>query len=150
MIKIILTNDVQKLGRKGEVKQVKEGYFRNFLWPKSLAIAATPAMIKRLEAQRDVEKKREEERREELQRAKNAISRLKLSFSRSVTKTGKLYGGLSAETINKELKNKLGTEVAKMLKPELKEPIKTTGKHKIKVLAEDGTQQELLIEVNKK
>jgi len=103
MLKVILKEDVIGLGKSGEVKQVKDGFARNFLLPKKLALEATGANLKQVEAE---SKKRAAQRALEKKKAQEVAERLN-NFSVTITvevnEDGKLYGSLTAQDIAKSI-----------------------------------------------
>lgn len=131
-MKIILTEDVDKLGKKGEIKEVKGGYARNFLLPKNLAEIATKSAIKK--ANMDMQKiaEKEEKIKEEAQKQANSIKNKKITIQAKAEKSGKLFGAISEKVISENIKKQTGTEIdPKSI--ELSEPIKNTGSYKVKV-----------------
>lgn len=126
-MKVILLQDVAALGRKRDIKDVSDGYGRNFLIPRKLAMPATPGAMQALTAQ----KEREEQEKSE-QYGKYNVSAEKLKFTTLVFKTkigekGKAFGSISAIKIRDALK-KEGIAVDKEWIA-LEDPIKTTGEH---------------------
>jgi large subunit ribosomal protein L9 len=123
--KIILTATVENLGNEGDVVTVADGYARNFLYPRSLAMQATDGNMKRIEALR---KKREAVRAAELAAAQELVGKLsKQSFTITAAAGAdeKLYGSITASDIAEALK-KEGVEVDRR-KIALEHPIRTTG-----------------------
>ncbi|MBI3297992.1 MAG: 50S ribosomal protein L9 [Elusimicrobia bacterium] len=103
-MKVILRKDVEKLGQAGQVKDVKNGFFRNMLSPRGLALEATPAIIAEFEKG---EKRRAAQREKSLAAAKDSAVKLgdvKLTFSRPVGENGKLFGSVGKADIVKSLK----------------------------------------------
>lgn len=102
-MEVILSQDVQKLGKVGEVVKVKSGYARNFLFPKKMAYVATPANLKRIE---QVEKKRRlQYEREKVEAEKEAekLSKISYTVNVEVNDLEKLYGAVSETEIVKAL-----------------------------------------------
>lgn len=102
-MEVILSQDVQKLGKVGEVVKVKSGYARNFLFPKRMAYVATPANLKRIE---QVEKKRRlQYEREKVEAEKEAekLSKISCTVNVEVNDLEKLYGAVSETEIVKAL-----------------------------------------------
>jgi large subunit ribosomal protein L9 len=98
-MRVILLQDVAKLGKKNEVKEVSDGYARNFLFAKNLAKPATPDVLRALEAQKD---RQEQERSGEYQRYKAIVEKLKsleLRFKVKIGEKGKKTGGLFAGSL---------------------------------------------------
>jgi len=128
---IILTASVEKLGAEGDTVTVAEGYARNFLIPKGLAMAATPANLRRIEALR---KKREEQRASELKDAQEIVAKLtKQSFTITAAAgpDEKLYGSVTAADIAAVLKQEgIAVDRKKIV---LEHPIRATGVYDIDV-----------------
>lgn len=110
-MKVILLQDVKGLGKKGEVVNAKDGYARNFLFPKNLATEATQGNVKVLEEQRTAKKIRQEE---ELARAKELaekISKFTVEIKSKSGENGKLFGSITtkeiADQLNKQHKIKI-------------------------------------------
>ena len=98
-MKVILTKDVDKLGKSGELKEVAEGYARNFLLPRKLAVPATGGAYRAWQhdiASREDKRKRE---REEAEIAAQRISSTTLTMGVKVGEGGKLYGSITAKDI---------------------------------------------------
>ena len=128
---IILTANIEKLGGEGDTVMVADGYARNFLFPKGLAMPASPSNLRRVETLR---KKREAEREAELAGAKDIAARLvKQSFTitASAGPDEKLYGSVTAADIAEALR-KEGIEVDRK-KIVLEHPIRTTGVYDVDV-----------------
>ncbi len=103
MIKVILREDVKGLGRTGDVKQVKDGFARNFLLPNDLAFMATDHNLRRIEQEK---KKLESQRAQEKKKAQELADRLanfSLTLTMEATEDGKLYGSLTAQEISRAL-----------------------------------------------
>jgi large subunit ribosomal protein L9 len=144
-MKIILLQDVKNLGRKDEIKEVSEGYARNFLFPKKLAQKATEEIIKKAEAQ---QKQREEKEKEELDKKRKLADSLrgkKITLQAKV-KGDKLFGSINRKTISEELA-KIGFVIWEQCIV-LPKPIKEIGEHKIKIDLGDSieTQIDLIVE----
>lgn len=128
-MKVILLEDVRHLGRKGDTKDISEGYGRNFLIPKKLAVIATDAVMQ------DVAQKKAREEKEiagEQQRWAEAAKKMgdiTLSFKMKMGEKGKTFGSVSSAKITEAL-HKASIVVEKEW-IELEDPIKTTGEHAI-------------------
>ncbi len=102
-MKVILSQDVSSVGRKNEVKDVSDGFARNFLFPKSLAKPATESSLKALTGQRARE---EREKSEEYQSAKTIVEKLKsltLTFKVKLGEKGRAFGSVTAVKIRDRL-----------------------------------------------
>lgn len=99
MVKVILKEDVSGLGKSGDVKQVKDGFARNYLFPQKLALEASAANLKAVEA---VAKKRQAQRQLEKNKALEvaaALSNLSVTLTVDVNEEGKMYGSLTTQDI---------------------------------------------------
>ena len=124
-MRIIFLKDVKGLGRKGEVREVKDGYARNFLIAQGLAEAATPEKTKRADEER---KKDDEEKRIELaekQKEMDALKGVEVILALKTDGKGNAYAGVHAKDIEDALRKK-GFRHARV---ELKHPLKEMGEH---------------------
>jgi large subunit ribosomal protein L9 len=130
-MKIILTDEVRGLGRRGDVVDVKNGYARNFLLPQGLAFLANPANVRRLEE----EKKRYDEKvlREKgvAEKVAAQMTGLRLTLVKKAGEGDVLYGSVTAAEIADQLAEK-GVAVDRR-RIELEEPIKRLGEHQVHV-----------------
>ena len=135
-MEILLLQDINGIGKKNDLLVVGDGYALNFLLPRRAALVATPLVRKRYA---DLIRRRAEEREKEKAvkaGAAKAIAGQSISFTRKVTKTGKLYAGITAKAIAEALKGQLSLEVAEdsVL---LDEHIKTVGTHTVRIKMDD-------------
>ncbi|MBN1621069.1 MAG: 50S ribosomal protein L9 [Endomicrobiales bacterium] len=124
-MKVILRTDIDKLGKQGDVKNVSEGYARNYLLPKDLVFVANPQNLKIWEREKQ---KLEKQKQKELQKARELAEKIeKLSITIPVTigESGKLFGSVTSTDIANVLKDS-GFSINKH-SIELKEPIKDVG-----------------------
>jgi len=144
-MKIILLQDIKGFGKKFDIKEVKDGYARNFLAPRKLAVFASPNEIEKLNR----EKAREgDEREKRVARLKTEAEKLKnsvLEFKLKVGKKGEVFGSIGKKDIEKELSAR-GLSEAKI---ELEKPIKSLGEHKILISFEGDIKIPLQIIVRK-
>lgn len=131
-MKVILNSDVEKLGRKGDIVNVADGYARNFLLPKKLAISATRGAVLQAESMRRAraDKDLREKKEWEAMAAKIAASPLKIVAR--VGAEGHLFGSITNADISSELERVLGIEVDRR-KVTVDDAIKTAGTHEFKV-----------------
>jgi large subunit ribosomal protein L9 len=130
-MKIILMEDVPTLGRRGEVREVATGYARNFLLPRKLAVAATPANLQNLEFLKRQRDRVETRAREEAQAAAARIGRLTLGIATRASEDGRLYGSVSAQDVVEFLgRQGLTVEKRRVL---LEEPIKALGEYQVPI-----------------
>ncbi len=124
-MKIVLKEDVQKLGKRGETINVADGYARNYLLPKSLALAANPHNMKLLEIEKKKIVAKEIKEKAEAESLAARLENISLTVVKKVGENDILYGSVTAAEISDLLKNE-GIEIDKK-KIELNEAIKTTG-----------------------
>ena len=110
-MKVMLTKDVYKLGRAGDVKRVADGYGRNFLLPQGLAVLATPGALKQVERIRSQAEIRRTEQNEELKGLAGEIDGVVLTFSAKAGETDKLYGSITTQNVADALQEKVRYEV---------------------------------------
>ncbi|MCX8016082.1 MAG: 50S ribosomal protein L9 [Patescibacteria group bacterium] len=144
-MKVVLLVDVPKLGKKNEIKEVADGYARNFLIPKNLAVIATPEKIKEIEIlkkQEDLFKQQQEQKFKELAKT---IRDEQLQFQIKADKNGKLFGSLHKDKIIEELK-KRGIEIEEK-QIILDKPLKEVGDYLIKIKFSPKIETELKIKI---
>jgi large subunit ribosomal protein L9 len=112
-MKVLLTEDVKALGKKGEIKEVKDGYGNNFLIGKGLAKLATPGVMKQWEAAEKAKKEAAKAEIEQLTAAKKALEGVKLVIKTKTGANGSLFGSITKEEIAEELKKQHKIEIDK-------------------------------------
>ena len=129
-MKVILLSEVPNLGGQGSVVEVSDGYARNFLIPKGLAMEATPARLKELESlQKRQERKRRKEQEEAL-RLKEKLQGALLTIKSRAGEQGRLFGSVTNKEIAQAIKEAFQVELDRR-KIELKEPIKQLGRYQV-------------------
>ena len=131
-MKVILLKDVKGLGKEGDLVNSKDGYARNFLFPKDLAIEATPGNLKKWE---DKNRQLEEKKQEEIKEAnllKEKIENLTVDIKAKGGSAGKLFGSITSQDIATALNAQHKIDIDKR-KIELKDNIKTTGLKEVDV-----------------
>lgn len=128
---VLLREDVDKLGARGEIVKVKAGYARNYLLPRKLAVEATASNIKQIEQERAALLRREAKERSTAEAQAEQLRALRLTFERKVGEHGILYGSVTTMDIAEALKEK-GYEVDRR-RVALREPIKETGDFTVNV-----------------
>ena len=131
-MKVILLQDVEGLGKAGDLKEVSNGYARNYLLPRGKAYEVTPASLRQLD---NLKKKRAEREARELNDADELtrrIGKLKVTFTLATGESGKAFGSVTANDIVVRLKNEIGIEIDRH-KIVLEHPIKTTGEHEVTI-----------------
>ena len=147
-MKVILTSDVEKLGKSGELKDVADGFARNFLIRQKLAVPAAGGAFRAWQhdiASREEKRKRE---REEAEIAAQRIGSTTLTMGVKVGEGGKLYGSITA----KDIADALGRRgiVVDRHKVDLDEPLKTLGTYKVAIRVFSGLTPEVTITVEPK
>ncbi|MGH9746184.1 MAG: 50S ribosomal protein L9 [Candidatus Acidiferrales bacterium] len=130
-MEIILQEDVDKLGTRGQVVSVANGYARNFLLPRKLGIEATPGNLKRLEKMRATFAKKEATEKEAAQKLSEMLSAVSLSFARKAGENDQLFGSVTSGDIADALATQ-GFQIEKR-KIVLADAIKIVGEYQIPV-----------------
>ena len=146
-MKIILKQDVPKLGKKGELKDVAEGYARNMLFPRGLAEEATPQRLKEIQRREVVEQKKSERLASESRARAALLDQHVLTLKMPAGESGRLFGSVTAADIAAGLQ-KDGYPVEKK-KIVLDEPIKTIGSHQINIKLNQGIKATVFVNVEK-
>lgn len=126
-MKVILLKDVKKLGKKGEIKEVKDGYGNNFLIKNGYAVLATKTSLDRLNTEIKEQNIQEAARLKEAQEEKNNIEKITLVFKVKSGKDGRVFGSVSAKAILEELKKQNINIDKKNIK--LTNPLSSLGYH---------------------
>ena len=130
-MKIILTTNIKKLGKIGDIVNVKDGFARNFLFPNKMALRNNKKNISYYENIKEDMTKQEEEKKIFAEKQLNAISKLKIIFKKESDEKDQLYGSIS----KKEILNYLKDQNIKIKSDDLiiLQPIKSLGEHEIKI-----------------
>lgn len=131
LMELLLKEDVDNLGARGDLVKVKSGYGRNFLLPQGLAIQATPANIKQIELQRKALLKKAAVERDSAKGQAELLAGLSLEFVRKVGEHGILFGSVTSMDIAEELANR-GYEIERK-RIQLRDPIKEPGEYDVPV-----------------
>jgi large subunit ribosomal protein L9 len=146
-MKIILKQDVENIGHKGDIVNVAPGYGRNYLIPRKLALEVTPSNMKMIEIERQSLKKKVEKERESYQDLIRRLNEVSLTFPRKAGEKDMIFGSVSAADI-KDALDRLGFEIEKK-KIGLDEPIKRLGHYTIPVKVFHDDKATLRVEVRK-
>lgn len=130
-MKVILLQNIDKLGKKNDVKEVADGYGRNFLIPRGLAVLATASEMKDLEEKKKLEAEQAEKELGQAQEIAAQIDGMEIDLPSKASPEGKLFGTIKAGQISDRLKE-LGFEVAKK-QVKLIEPIKEVGDYEVAI-----------------
>lgn len=144
-MKIILKKNYENLGKAGDIVNVKDGYFRNYLGPNSIAIAYSKGAAKQIEMLKSRAKKFADEKREKLLYLKDQLEKQEISFTRKVAEGGRLFGSITNIDIFKELSERNFDIDKKAIK--LEEHLKMVGEYRIPVELTKDIVAELNIEI---
>ncbi len=131
-MKVVLTRDVPNLGKAGDIKEVANGYGRNYLIPKGYAALATDGMIKQAQERAAAQQRREQKARTEAEVIAQRINGQTLRFVVRVGELDRLYGSITNFDIAEKLQEQLGVEVDRR-KIELGDPIRRAGVYSVPV-----------------
>ncbi|UFJ40425.1 50S ribosomal protein L9 [Brevibacillus humidisoli] len=129
-MKVIFLKDVKGQGKKGEVKDLSEGYVRNFLLPKGLVKEATEGNLKTLEKQQKSEERRKEQEKQDAQELAKKLEQLTVKLTGKAGEGGRLFGAVSSKQVAQALEQQHGVQIDKR-KLEM-EPIRALGVTQIK------------------
>lgn len=130
-MRVILLQDIEKLGKKYDTKEVADGYARNFLIPQGLAKPATEEALIWLETKKEIEAKKAEEELKKIQEKATAIDGQELIIPVKIGEEGQLFESITSQKISEKLKE-LGFEIKKT-QIDLPKPIKELGEFPIKI-----------------
>ena len=142
-MKVILLQDVDKVGKKFEIKTVADGYARNFLFPRDLAKQATSESIEWLEMQKELLATKSEEELKHVQGLASGLDDLEVPIAVKVGEEGQLFEAINAQKIAERLKG-MGHEVKKS-QIKLQKPLKETGEFPVRVLLEHNLEAEIRV-----
>ena len=146
-MRVILLQDIDKLGKKYDVKEVSDGYARNFLIPKGLARPATKEVMIWLETQKEIETKKAEEDLKKIQEWASAIDDREIVIAVKVGEQDQLFESINAQKISEKLKE-VGFDVKKT-QIELPEPIKEIGEFPVKIKFDHNLEAEIRVIITK-
>ena len=136
-MKVILLDTIKGVGKKDEVINVSDGYARNYLFVKHLALEATPGNLAKLQTKKDSEQFKKNVEKEEAEKLAEKLSKITLEFSVKAGENGKIFGGISTKEIAEKLEKQYSIKVDKK-KIELKEAIKTLGITNVEIKLYEG------------
>lgn len=145
-MKVILKENIKGVGKKDEIINASDGYARNFLFPKNLAVEANASNLAKLQSKKDSEKFKKNQEKEEAFKLAEKMGKVRLHFTVKTGENGKVFGGVSSKEIAEKLEKEYNFKVDKK-KIELKEAIKTLGITKVSVKLYDGVVAVVNVEV---
>ncbi|MBO4591799.1 MAG: 50S ribosomal protein L9 [Eubacterium sp.] len=145
-MKIILTQDVKSLGKKGDIVEVNQGYARNFVLPKKLGVEATSENMNDLKLKNKNDEKIAAENLAAAEQLKKELAEKKITASMKVGANGKTFGSVSSKEIAALIKSQLGYDIDKK-KIILKEAVNTLGGVTVNIKLHPKVTAELLLDV---
>lgn len=145
-MKVILKQDIKGVGKKDQIINVSDGYVRNFLFPKNMAVEANNENMSKLKAKQDSNAFKKQQEKEETQKIADKISKIILKVPVKAGGNGKIFGGVSTKEISDLLEKNYKIKVDKK-KIELKETIKELGTRNVNIKLYEGVIANLKIDV---
>lgn len=144
-MKVILKENVKSIGKKDEIKEVSDGYARNYLLAKNLAVEANAENLSKLKSKKESESYKRSQDKEEAEKIAEKLSKIKIEIKVKAGENGKIFGGISSKEIAEKLEKDYKIKVDKK-KIELKETIKTLGITKVQIKLAEGVIGEVKVE----
>jgi len=141
-MKVVLLQDIKKLGRKYDIKNVSDGYAKNFLIPRGLAETATAARTKDIEIRTRNKEEKDEKQKSLVEALSEELTRHPLEFKVKTGKKGELYASIGGKEIEVEFKKK-GIDV----KVALEKPFKTLGEHQTEIDLGFGKKKKIEVRI---
>ena len=145
-MKVILLQDIKNVGKKDEVINANDGYARNFLFPKKLALEATKENLLKLQSKKNAQQHKKNLEIEEFKRKADKINNITLTIKAKAGANGKIFGGITSKEISEELDKQYKIQIDKK-KIILKETIKSLGRFAVDIKFGDGVTAELTLEI---
>lgn len=145
-MRVILKADIKGVGKKNEVINASDGYARNFLFPKNLAVEANAENMSKLKAQNEATQFRKDTEKEEAKKISEKLTKIMVKIQVKAGENGKIFGGVSAKDISENLEKQHKIKVDKK-KIDLKETIKTLGVHQVDVKLYEGVSGKIKVDV---
>ncbi|HBG10520.1 MAG: 50S ribosomal protein L9 [Limnochordia bacterium] len=145
-MKVILQADIKNLGKKGDVVEVSEGYGRNYLLPRGLAVEASSGNLRHAAQQKQKESAKAERELKEAQKIGEKIKDQQLKVGAKVGEGGRLFGSVTPQEIADQLRRQFAVEIDKR-KIDIKEPIKSLGTHPVVVKVHPKVHVTVLVNV---
>ena len=145
-MKVILKENIKSIGKKDEIVNVSDGYARNYLFAKGLAVEANSGNLANLKSKKDAETYKKNVEKEEAIKLADKMAKIRLQFKVKAGENGKVFGGVSSKEIADELEQKYSIKVDKK-KIELKDAIKTLGITTVQIKLYEGVVAKVKIDV---
>ena len=145
-MKVILTQDIKKIGKKGEIINASDGYAKNFLFPQKLAVPADAQNLNELKAKQASEKHKKELETEEAKKIAEQIKQIKITIKAKIGENQKLFGSITSKEIAEQIENQIKIKIDKK-KITLKDPIKTIGEYPIEIKLYEGVSLKTTVQI---
>jgi len=145
-MKVILKENIKSIGKKDGIVNVSDGYARNYLFAKKLAVEANNENLSKLKAKKDSENYKKDIEKQEAKKVAEELEKIKLQFKVKQGENGKIFGGISSKEIAEKLEKQQKIKVDKK-KIELRESIKTLGITKVSIKLYEGVIGTIKVEV---
>lgn len=143
IMRVILLQDVEKVGKKFEIKEVADGYARNFLFARNVAKKATPEVLEWVEMQKELAAQKAEEELKKIQELASDLDDLEVPIAVKVGDEGQLFESINAQKIAERLKE-MGYELKKN-QIQLEDPISELGEFPVKIVLEHNLEAEIRV-----
>ena len=147
-MKVILLRDVPKIGKKGEIKEVSDGYARNYLIPRGFAREYTEGLERAIKHEKEIEKRKKEREREESEKILKELKKRTHVVKVKAGEGGKIFGAVTAATLAEEISKTTGLKLDKR-RFKLDKPIKELGEYSLEVSLPGGVKDTIKIKVER-
>ena len=145
-MKVILLQDIKNVGKREQMIEANDGYARNYLFPKKLAIEATKDNLAKLQAKKTSEANKKKAEIEANKKIAKRLEEIELTIKAKVGENNKIFGGITSKEISETLKKEYEIEIDKK-KITIKETIKNLGRYTADIKFGDGVNAELTINI---
>lgn len=145
-MKVILKENIKSIGKKDEIINVSDGYARNYLFAKNLAVEATNSNLSKLKSKKESEQYKKDVEKEEAEKQADKMSKIRLKFKVKAGENGKVFGGVSSKEIAEKLEKEYNIKVDKK-KIELKDAIKLLGTTNVQIKLYEGVVGTVKVDV---
>lgn len=145
-MKVILLDNIKGVGKKDEIINASDGYARNYLFPKKLAVEATKENLGKLESKNEANKFKKQNEKNDAIEVANKLKELVLTIKVKAGENGKIFGGVTSKEISENLKEQYKIEIDKK-KIKVKETIKNIGRFTINIKLYEGVNAKLTVNI---
>ena len=145
-MKVILLDNIKGVGKKDEIINASDGYARNYLFPKKLAVEPTKENLGKLESKNEANKFKKQNEKNDAIEVANKLKELVLTIKVKAGENGKIFGGVNSKEISENLKEQYKIEIDKK-KIEVKETIKNIGRFTINIKLYEGVSAKLTVNI---